>query len=443
MLLKSFRIDLDLNFVLHFGEDVLSASTINMLSAALSLALLFPFSQAPVYAQNSPQSLGAIKPSNLSIPKLGVFASGNLANSVGKIVANDLDLGDIAAKASGDAAYTAAQNAEAQAGSSGDPQYTAWAGAGIAYLLRTRDSGNGCDAELFDIIGRKRLLGRRYSGASLNEVAHKIADDCMTAITTFPGIFSSKIAFVSGGNNLIVMDADGGNKRTVASDGKLLSTPTWGDRGTEIYYTGYANNNPDLMCATLSGSVRTVSSAQGLNSSPNWCQNAGKIALSMSKDGNPEIYSMGKTGLFPKRLTNDPGVDTAPAWKPDGSAIAFTSDRGGSPQIYLMSAGGGGAQKISIGGYCDSAAFSPDGKKLAYICREKGEFNIYMADLSTGALTQLTSGTGKNEDPSWAPSSNHIVFQRGSGVYIMNVNTKKAKDLGAPGAQPVWGPLSN
>ena len=142
--------------------------------------------------------------------------------------------------------------------------------------------------------------------------------------------------------------------------------------------------------------------------------------------------------------SNDDGSRTAPLYVvgPTVGVLPFEKLQA-EVGFDLMSAGGGGAQKISIGGYCDSAAFSPDGKKLAYICREKGEFNIYMADLATGALTQLTSGTGKNEDPSWAPSSNHIVFQRGSGMYIMNVNTKKAKDLGAPGAQPVWGPLSN
>ena len=152
---------------------------------------------------------------------------------------------------------------------------------------------------------------------------------------------------------------------------------------------------------------------------------------------------MSKGGFFSKRLTFDPGVDTAPAWDPTGTQIAYTSDRSGTPQIYIMSSSGAGQQRISIGAYCDSASWSPDGKRLAYVVREKGGFNIYYADLTTGELTQLTS-SGKNEDPSWGPSSNHIIFSRDSSLYMMNINTKKAKRIGnLSGTQPVWGPLLN
>lgn len=413
-----------------------------------SLVLFVVVGHGSAQAQGNPQSLGSIRPTNLQLPALGYFAVGERAMDVARAVSGNLDLGDIATKPASEGSLASAQSAEAASGGGGEPQYGAWATAGTANLLRVRENDNAFDADLYDIVGKQRLVGRKYTGANTMEIAHKISDDCMTALTNQPGIFSSRVAFVQGSKSLVAMFSDGSDKRTIASDSNMLTTPAWGDAGQELFFTGYASNNPDLYCVSLGGSKRTVSTVSGLNTSPNWCQSAGRVALTMSKDGNSEIYSMTKSGFLAKRLTNDPGADTAPAWKPDGSQIAFTSDRGGSPQIYVMSSSGGSPQRISIGSYCDSPAWSPDGNRLAYVVREGGEFNIYMANLASGELTQLTRGAGKNEDPSWGPSSNHIVFSstKGGGpkIYMMNVNTKTMKDIGSgSGTQPVWGPKYN
>ena len=64
-------------------------------------------------------------------------------------------------------------------------------------------------------------------------------------------------------------------------------------------------------------------------------------AITLSRDGNPEIYVMNLEGGSLQRLTNHGAIDTEPAWSPDGSSIVFTSDRAGKPQIYRMPASGG------------------------------------------------------------------------------------------------------
>ena len=63
--------------------------------------------------------------------------------------------------------------------------------------------------------------------------------------------------------------------------------------------------------------------------------------MTLSKDGNTEIYIMSLALKTLTRMTNHGGIDTEPTWSPDGGKLAFTSDRSGGPQIYEMDIRGG------------------------------------------------------------------------------------------------------
>ncbi len=49
--------------------------------------------------------------------------------------------------------------------------------------------------------------------------------------------------------------------------------------------------------------------------------------MSLSKDGQPEIYIMDVANRSVERITNNNSIDTEPAWAPDGRSLLFTSDR--------------------------------------------------------------------------------------------------------------------
>jgi TolB protein len=57
------------------------------------------------------------------------------------------------------------------------------------------------------------------------------------------------------------------------------------------------------------------------------------VALTLSKDGNPEIYLLTvATGAF-RRLTTHAAIDTEPTWSP--TEIAFMSDRSGAADLAM------------------------------------------------------------------------------------------------------------
>ena len=74
-------------------------------------------------------------------------------------------------------------------------------------------------------------------------------------------------------------------------------------------------------------------------------------------------------------------------------------------------------------------------------------FDIYIAEVSTGQIRQLTSDSGSNECPSWAPDGRHLAFQSnrtGSDqIFIMlaDTNNPELRMVTSQGANtcPAWG----
>ncbi len=207
-------------------------------------------------------------------------------------------------------------------------------------------------------------------------------------------------------------------------------------------------SNPDLYVgASGGGRPKRVSAQPGMNTGASFSPDGSKIALTLSKDGNPEIYIISASdGSIVKRITTNKAIDTSPAWSPDGSQLAFVSDRNGGPQIFVVPAGGGGAVQVSKNGnYNTTPTWSPAKGKhvIAYTTRDGGTYDIVTLDLDSGAMTRITQNEGQNEEPSFSPNGRAIAFARlGQGVFIANADgSGKATKVWSGSATGVrWGP---
>jgi TolB protein len=301
----------------------------------------------------------------------------------------------------------------------------------VAYgNLSTSGNNMEIDAWLNDVrdASLPPAIGKVYRGAATEQqvrvFAHQFADEIVARLTGgLPGIASTQIAFVSarsGNKEIWVMDYDGQNQRQLTSLHSIALTPRWSPDATRIAYTCYPPAGMYLsaqicMYSMLSGKNIAWPRYRGTNSSPAWSPDGTRLMFMSSMLGNPELWVTNADGSKPKRLTYTTGANTSPSWNPKtGQEVAFVSDRGGLPQLFMMDADGSNTTKVDLVdmGYVIDPSWSPNGELLAFSWRRPDDnYDIYVMDIATHQLLQLTRDAGRNERPCWAPDGRHLVFE--------------------------------
>jgi TolB protein len=307
---------------------------------------------------------------------------------------------------------------------------------------------------LVDLAKGSQLLGLSYSieGRQVRTTAHKIADAVFEKLTGVPGVFSTRIAYVTRQAKrfeLLVADADGFNPKPVFTSAEPIISPRWSPDGGRLAYVSFERKKPVVVVQTLNnGQRQVVADFRGSNSAPAWSPDGSRLAVTLTRDGSSQIYVMPATGGVPERLMKtSPANDTEAMFSADGKFIFFTSDRGGGPQVYRIPAAGGAAERITFAGsYNISPTISPDGRTLAYVSRESNAFRLYVQDL-TGGTPMSVSDTSDDESPSFAPNSRSIIYaSRAQGRDVLLTTSLDGKIKSrlvssmADVREPVWGP---
>lgn len=306
---------------------------------------------------------------------------------------------------------------------------------------------------LWDVVRGEDLGGQGYvvPTADLRLAAHKIADYIYEKLTGEPGIFSTRLAYITQNGKqytLWVADADGENAQAALSSPEPLISPTWSPDGRYLAYVSFESRKPVVYVHEVAtGRRRLVANFKGSNSAPAWSPDGRQLAVTLSRDGGSQIFLVNASGGEPRRLTQSPSIDTEPTFSPDGKNIFFVSDRGGSPQIYRVPTSGGAAARVTFeGSYNVSPSISPDGRWMAYISRGGGGYRLRLMDLENQTVTALTD-TSDDEHPSFAPNSRMLVYatrQNGQQALMTTTLDGKIKARLARQAggirEPAWGP---
>jgi TolB protein len=131
------------------------------------------------------------------------------------------------------------------------------------------------------------------------------------------------------------------------------------------------------------------------------------------------------TALAEAATATDTPVRASPTTAPSGvvytpmttrsasqGALVFTARVRGASHLWIYTAGDPAPAQLTAGDWDDrDPALSPDGSKLAFASTRNGYWDLYLLDLVTGGLRQLTETHDFEGHPTWSPDGQWIAFE--------------------------------
>jgi TolB protein len=283
---------------------------------------------------------------------------------------------------------------------------------------------------------------------------HNLSDEIVRLITGQNGVASTRFLFLNNEDKRIWrVDNDGGNLAAVTPAGVEAMSPSWSPDATRIVYTQFNRDGtkPVVVQQLATGSRSTVQGTTGAQYiTPVFSPDGRTLAFARMAEEGTALYSANAVTLCClERLTGGRFAENfSPAYSPDGRRIVFVSTRAGGQQIYAMSADGADQSLLipfdfGSTGNSNAPEWSPDGAAIVFHREVGGVPQIFVFDLASRSLRQLTS-LSRNEDPSWAPDGRHIVFvSHRTGrrqLFVVDLETNRVRQIVAPitARLPAW-----
>ncbi len=252
-------------------------------------------------------------------------------------------------------------------------------------------------------------------------------------------------SFVENVPQVFVMLTSGGEPLQLTNDEGAKAVDDFSKDGTEIYYRRNMGRDEEWAVPTLGGKPRRLVSGLRAAASPDgkyiYYMKAGSRSIFRSDTTGlqeQEVVSLEKLQLFPGRLL----------WYPDGNKALLTAgDPRSSTTATILELHLSDNTLTKIGEIPDApgrpAWLHPD-KSIVFSRTVNGITNLWKFDLESNAITQITSGTGPDQQPMPDPTGRGIYYvngRLGGSLAAYDVKSGTTRDVfPEPASQPIISP---
>jgi len=240
-------------------------------------------------------------------------------------------------------------------------------------------------------------------------------EDCqLNATVGFANLYpvfspdGKKVAYVSakGGDyfslsSLYVYDFE--KHKEVLIQAAVRTAPSWSPDGSKLYYAKLTRRNPNwslqydvYVYDRLAGEeTRLTHGARAIT--PAIAPDTSRIVFVVNADGTSNLATSALDGSGLKIITpfHDGEQVYNPKWSPSGDRIVFDYSMKDGRDIAWIRPDGTDLQFLVSGPDDERCpSFTPDGSKILFSSDRTGIFNIYALDLTSRAVTQITSVLG-------------------------------------------------
>jgi len=137
-----------------------------------------------------------------------------------------------------------------------------------------------------------------------------------------------------------------------------------------------------------------------------------RIVLTIERDDNREIYTIGLDGSNLRRLTDTPAKEADPCFAPDGASIVFATWMDGFTNIELMDADGRNRRLVrKVGGRAYGLDWSPDGARIVFNADDgEDDSELYIMNADGAGMKKLTDNDAWDHLPVFSPDGRHLLF---------------------------------